>query len=183
MNVVLLVGSSRRESFNARLAQAAVEQLHGASVTVLDPRELPFYDEDVDAAGQLGDAVDRFRGSIAAADALVVVSPAYNGSMAGSIKNAIDVASRPRGAASLLGKPAAVLCASANPRAGVGVVEHITTALRIAGAAPVGDGLATTLHGAFPDGVLAAGVRDAVATLMADLAAAVAGGEAGQPAA
>jgi len=77
---------------------------------IADLRGIPVYDEDVRAAG-LPDAVHKLREAIAAADALLIVTPEYNYSMAGVLKNAIDWASRPPDQP-FRGKPVAMAGAS-----------------------------------------------------------------------
>lgn len=104
MNVLILLGSLRADSTNRRLAEAAIAHLPAgahAHISTL-PAALPFYDEDLDIPGAAPSAV-------AAADALIVVPPEYNGTVSGVLGNAIDWASRPRGDAAITGKPALVL--------------------------------------------------------------------------
>ena len=96
MNVLVLIGSTRGASYNARVAEAAVASLPAeVSVTRFDLTALPFYDSEADAAGELGEQVAEFRRRVQAADAILIATPVYNGSMAASVKNAIDIASRP----------------------------------------------------------------------------------------
>ncbi|MFT3860495.1 NADPH-dependent FMN reductase [Micropruina sp.] len=138
MNILVLVGSTRRGSINARLAGAAVQELPaGTTVTGFDLTTLPFYDADRDAAGHSGATVTEFRAAVAAADGLLIASPAYNGGMAAEVKNAIDTASRPRGAAVIAGKPVGLLTAPLSPKTGPTVAEQLTLTLRIAGARPL----------------------------------------------
>lgn len=141
MKVLVLVGSLRADSFNAHLADAAAAALPaGARVTVFDRlAELPFYSEDADASGTFPPVVAEFRSAVADADALIVATPEYNGSISAVLKNAIDIASRPRGASALAGKPAAVLAASVSPRGGLWAREALTRILTVAGAEPLED--------------------------------------------
>ena len=71
---------------------------------------MPLYNEDIDTPVPPR-AVGALRQQVAASDAVLLISPSHNGSMAAALKNAIDWLSRPRGMAPLLGKPAAVLVA------------------------------------------------------------------------
>ena len=111
INVLGFAGSLRKASFNAAVLRAAVE-LAPPDVTIetFDLHGIPLYDGDVEAAG-LPAAVVRFRERIAAADALLIVTPEYNYSMAGVLKNAIDWASRPPDQP-FRGKPVAIAGAS-----------------------------------------------------------------------
>ena len=135
MKVLVLVGSTRQGSFNGRLADAAVAALPAdVERTSFDITTLPFYNADRDAAEGLGQVVEDFRAAVSEADAVLIASPAYNGGMSAEVKNAIDPASRPRGAAAIAGTPVAVLTSPYTEQAGVGVVEQLRLALRIAGA-------------------------------------------------
>ncbi|MGL5910250.1 MAG: NAD(P)H-dependent oxidoreductase, partial [Phycicoccus sp.] len=118
MNVLVLLGSLRAASTNRQLAEAATAHLpDGVDATVFERlAELPHYSEDLDHDDQLPESVRRLREAVADADALLLVTPEYNGSMSGVLKNAVDWASRPRGAAAASGKPAAVIGASGAPR-------------------------------------------------------------------
>ena len=111
INVLGFAGSLRKASFNAAVLRAAVE-LAPPDVTIetFDLHGIPLYDGDVEAAG-LPAAVVRFRERIAASDALLIVTPEYNYSMAGVLKNAIDWASRPPDQP-FRGKPVAIAGAS-----------------------------------------------------------------------
>ena len=138
MNVLVLVGSLRADSFNVQLATAAADLLPAGVTWQLSDHlpSLPFYSEDLDRAGA-PESVQAFRAAVAAADALIIATPEYNGSVSAPLKNAIDWASRPREDASLAGKPVAVLAASAAPRGAQWAREDLVRILTVAGARPI----------------------------------------------
>lgn len=109
--IAVVVGSLRRESLNAHLA-TAIEKLVPADFTFHRLRidDLPLYNQDHD--GNPADSVKRLKREIEAADALLFVTPEYNRSFPGVLKNALDHASRPYGQNAWAGKPAGVLGAS-----------------------------------------------------------------------
>jgi chromate reductase len=113
MRVLGLSGSLRRDSHNRALLRAAAASLpHDAELLVWDRlAELPAYDEDLDAA-PAPEPVQALREAIAAADAILIATPEYNHSLPGTLKNALDWASRPYATNPLRGKPAAVIGAS-----------------------------------------------------------------------
>ena len=111
ISVLGFAGSLRKASFNRAVLRAALELAPAdMKLETFDLHGIPLYDGDVEAAG-LPDAVRRFREQIAAADALLIVTPEYNYSMAGVLKNAIDWASRPPDQP-FRGKPVALAGAS-----------------------------------------------------------------------
>lgn len=175
MNVLVLAGSLRSGSTNRTLARIAVDLLpDGVSGEVRDDLSaLPFYSEELDTAVALPQ-VQELRDAIDAADAVLVATPEYNGSLPGVLKNALDWASRPRGGAALAGKPAAVIAASMSPRGAQWAREDAVKVLRVAGAEPleatVGVGSA---HSAFADGrLIDSEIEAALRTLLAELAGA-----------
>ncbi len=156
MKILVLVGSLRRASDNRRLAGAAIDHLpEGAPATTWDRlAELPHYSEDTDGADAPA-VVGELRAAVAGADALLVVTPEYNGSLPGSLKNAIDWLSRPRGAAAIAGKPTAVLAATRSPRGAQWAREDAVRILGVAGADIVGPSIGIAqAHDAFTDGRL-----------------------------
>jgi chromate reductase len=110
-DVAVLVGSLRAESFSLRLAEAltaiAADQLHLRVV----PIDLPLYNQDLDTE-EPPQAWRDFRAAVARADAVLFVTPEYNRSIPGGLKNAIDVGSRPYGKSVFALKPAAVVSQS-----------------------------------------------------------------------
>lgn len=112
IKVLGICGSLRKGSFN-RMALRVAQELApaGMKVDVADISAFPLYNEDVRAQG-FPPPVQTFRDQIAAADALLFVTPEYNYSMAGVLKNAIDWASRPPNQP-FDGKPVAIMGASA----------------------------------------------------------------------
>jgi chromate reductase, NAD(P)H dehydrogenase (quinone) len=110
IHVVGLCGSLRAGSFNARLLRAAGTLVpEGMSLTVADIAPLPFYNADlVPAPGAWPPPVQAFRDQLAAADAYLFVSPEYNYSVPGALKNALDWASRPPGPP-MATKPCAIM--------------------------------------------------------------------------
>ena len=106
--IAVIVGSLRRDSFNRQLADAIVKLAPPEfSFTQVDIGDLPLYNQDSDANPP--PSVVRFKGEIAAARGLLFVTPEYNRSLPGVLKNAIDQGSRPYGQSVWAGKPAGVL--------------------------------------------------------------------------
>ena len=112
MQVLGIAGSLRSGSYNRALLQAARDLAPaGVEIVEFNLRELPFYDGDVEAAGD-PPSVAAFKDAIRSADALLIATPEYNHGIPGVLKNAIDWASRPALASPLAGKPVAVMGAS-----------------------------------------------------------------------
>ena len=113
MRVVGISGSLRPGSYNRALLHAAAAELpRGARLELLDRLgELPFYDEELDAASTPAAAV-ALRETLVAADAVLIATPEYNGSLPAVLKNALDWASRPFPGNCLRGKRVAVVGAS-----------------------------------------------------------------------
>ncbi|MDC6167058.1 NADPH-dependent FMN reductase [Paucibacter sp. XJ19-41] len=111
IHIAVLVGSLRRDSLNRQLASAlaklAPPELSFGQVEI---GELPLYNQDDDASP--AEPVQRFKAQISAAQGLLFVTPEYNRSIPGVLKNALDHGSRPYGQSVWAGKPAGVLGAS-----------------------------------------------------------------------
>ncbi|HLT25848.1 MAG TPA: NAD(P)H-dependent oxidoreductase [Zeimonas sp.] len=106
--VAVFVGSLRQDSYNRRLARA-VEKLAPQTMTFDYVRidDLPLYTQDFDADYPAN--AQRLKRDVESAQALLFVTPEYNRSVPGVLKNAIDIASRPWGKNSFAGKPAAII--------------------------------------------------------------------------
>jgi len=109
--VAMMIGSLRRESYNHKLANA-VKSLAPEDFFFHDLRidDLPLYNQDDD--GNQAEQVKRLKSEITGAEGLLFVTPEYNRSIPGVLKNAIDHASRPYGQSAWTGKPAGVMGAS-----------------------------------------------------------------------
>ena len=113
MRILGITGSLRRDSYNHALLREAAERLPaGAELIEFERlREIPPYDADLETE-ETPAAVAKLRQAMRDADAVLVVTPEYNHSIPGVLKNALDWASRPAGQSALNGKPAAVVGAS-----------------------------------------------------------------------
>ena len=137
MRILALSGSLREQSLNSAVARATAGLAPaGVDVEVYDRLgDVPLYDADLDVPGEEPDAVRDLRERIRAADALLVVTPEYNGSVPGVLKNAIDWASRPPGGgAPLWGKTAAVAGATTGQYGALWAQQDLRRILGIAGA-------------------------------------------------
>lgn len=135
MSVLVVTGSARSASYTRALGEALAAALPDAA---LAPRltVLPFYDQDLDATPPA--EVAALRAQVAAADALVVLTPEYNGTVPGLLGNAVDWLSRPYGAGALRGKPVVAVAASPGGVGGARAVVALRTVLANAGAELVG---------------------------------------------
>jgi len=116
-----ITGSLARDSINRRLARQLAEMAPGGLViSEISIAGLPLYNYDLDAG--IPDAVDAFKAAVEASDALLFVTPEYNRSIPGVLKNALDWGSRPWGSNSWHGKRAAVVGTGLNS-AGTAVAQ------------------------------------------------------------
>jgi NAD(P)H-dependent FMN reductase len=136
VQVLALVGSLRSGSHNRQLAEAAVKHApEGVEVTLYEGlAEVPFYNEDIDTDEQRPAAATRLRETAARADAFLLVTPEYNGTMPAVLKNAIDWLSRPFGAGALAGTPTAVVGTAFGQYGGVWAQDDARKSAGIAGA-------------------------------------------------
>ena len=134
IKVLVLVGSLRQASINRQLAELAVETAPaGMRLALFDGLgELPFYNEDIDNS-DVAEPVVALRQAAADADAALVVTPEYNGSIPGVLKNAIDWLSRPFGNGALKDKPVAVVGAALGRYGGVWAHDETRKSFGIAG--------------------------------------------------
>src|ERR1700691_4276082 len=132
--ILAIVGSLRAGSYNKQLAEAAAKFApDGVDVCIFDNlADVAFYNEDLDRPGAVA-AADWLRVEVQSADALLLVTPEYNGTMPASLKNAIDWISRPHGAGAISGKPLAVIGVSSGQYGGVWAHDDARKVSNIAG--------------------------------------------------
>ena len=113
-HIAVVVGSLRKESFNRQLAQVII-RLAPANVEfeLVGIGDLPLYDQDQD--DNQADSVKRMKAQIHKADGVLFVTPEYNRSIPGVLKNALDHGSRPYGQNAWARKPAAIIGISPSP--------------------------------------------------------------------
>jgi chromate reductase len=127
-DVAVLVGSLRKESLNRKVAKALQTLAPDAlGLDLVEIGELAFYNQDLESNVPLSWAV--FRDRVRRADAVLFVTPEYNRSVPGCLKNAIDVGSRPYGASVWDKKPAGVVSVSPGAIGGFGANHHLRQSL------------------------------------------------------
>ena len=176
MKILALSGSLRRESFNTALAHAARELApDGLEIEVYDGLGLlPHYDQDLDHEDvETPEPVAELRRRIEDADALLLITPEYNGSTTGVLKNAIDWASARHRGSWLRNKTVAVAGATTGQYGAIWAQQDLKRILGIAGARVVGGELPVSTaherfdaHGRITDPLLAKRVRDHVELLV-----------------
>ncbi len=134
MKILAISGSLRRGAYTTALARASAE-LAPESVEVAlyeGLASIPAFDQDLEP-GRTPGAVARLRHQIEDADAILLLTPEYNASIPGALKNAVDWASRPHGSSALMGKPAAIVSSSPSPFGGAWANQHLRRILSITG--------------------------------------------------
>lgn len=131
--VLVLAGSLRKDSFSKAIGQA-LSTLAPADfdIEVYPMPDLPNYNPDADGEAAPA-AVTELRAAIAAADGLVIITPEYNRSIPGLLKNLIDWGSRPSGAGALRGKPVATLASSPGAQGGIRALSELRRLLTVIG--------------------------------------------------
>jgi len=124
--VGIIAGSLRRDSFSRKVAQYLGGLLEEKfDVKILDIGDLALYNEDLDNEEGMPREWRSFRQAVGALDAVLFVTPEYNRSVPGALKNALDVASRPYAENAWSGKPGAVVSVSPGPIGGFGSSAHL----------------------------------------------------------
>jgi chromate reductase, NAD(P)H dehydrogenase (quinone) len=137
MKLLLIAGSARQGAYSVRLRDAArrVADEAGAQTSVLDLRalSLPLYDGDLEAAQGVPAGAEELRSAIAAHDALMIVTPEYNGFPTPLVINAFDWLSRLKeGLATTANKPVALLSSSPGPLGGLRSMNYLRQYLQMA---------------------------------------------------
>src|SRR6202051_4625652 len=124
-NVCVLVGSLRKASFNGMLANVLISLAPSSlKLDIVEIGQLPLYNQNLETAPPPAPWTV-FRRRVMAADAVLFVTPEYNRSVPGVLKNAIDVGSRPYGASVWDGKPGAVISVSPGAIGAFGANHHL----------------------------------------------------------
>ena len=127
-NVAVIVGSLRKDSLNRKMANALIAMAPAPlKLTIHEIGALPLFNQDLEPDPPA--AVTDFKQRLAAADAVLFVTPEYNRSVPGALKNAIDVGSRPYGKSAWTGKPGAIVSVSPGKLAGFGANHALRQSL------------------------------------------------------
>jgi len=127
-DVAVLVGSLRKDSFNRKAARALTELApQTLKLEIIEIGQLPLYNQDLDTNPPA--EWTAFRDRIRNADAVIFVTPEYNRSVPGVLKNAIDVGSRPYGKSAWDKKPCAVVSVSPGAIGAFGANHHLRQSL------------------------------------------------------
>jgi len=127
-HVVVIVGSLRKESFTLKIANALAKLAPDTlKLDVVTLHGLSFFNQDLEATPPADWLA--FREKIQKSAGVLFVTPEYNRSIPGVLKNAIDVASRPYGKSSFLGKPTGIISNSPGPLGGVSAAKHLQNIL------------------------------------------------------
>ena len=128
--IAVFVGSLRKESLNRKMAKVlAALAPESLNLEIIEIGGLPLYDQDLDDEGRPPSAWTEFRERVKSFDGFLFVTPEYNRSVPGVLKNAIDVGSRPHGQSIWGGKPGAVISVSPGAIGGFGANHHLRQSL------------------------------------------------------
>jgi len=122
--IAIIVGSLREGSLNRKVAKAICGSVpDNLECHIIEISDLPLYNQDLD--GNPPEAWVRFRREVSECDGVLLVTPEYNRSIPGVLKNAVDVGSRPYGKSVFAKKPAAIVTASPSALGGFGANHHL----------------------------------------------------------
>lgn len=125
-NIAVIVGSLRKESFSRKTARALMSLAPATlKLEIVEIGDLPLYNEDAENANPKPAAWLAFRDRVRPVHGILFVTPEYNRSVPGLLKNAIDVGSRPYGQSAWSGKPCGVVSVSPGAIGGFGANHHI----------------------------------------------------------
>ncbi len=128
--IAVIVGSLRKQSFNRKMAKALMSSAPASlSCEIVEIGQLPLYNQDDDEGGAPPAAWMAFRERMQQFDGVLFVTPEYNRSMPGVLKNALDVGSRPYGKSIWNGKPGAIVSVSPGAIGGFGANHHLRQSL------------------------------------------------------
>ena len=128
--IAVLVGSLRKDSLNRKMAKALMTLApQSLSLELIEIKDLALYNQDLDDEHQAPAAWSQFRAQMQACDGVIFITPEYNRSIPGVLKNAIDVGSRPYGQSIWAGKPGAVISLSPGAIGGFGANHHLRQSL------------------------------------------------------
>src|SRR5579859_6783375 len=123
-HIVTLVGSLRKESFSLKIADALAKLAPATlKLDVTTLHGISFFNQDLEASPPADWLA--FREKLQKSNGVLFVTPEYNRSIPGVLKNAIDVGSRPYGKSSFIGKPTGIISNSPGPLGGFGANHHL----------------------------------------------------------
>src|ERR1700694_1975709 len=126
--IVVIAGSLRKESFTLKIANALAKLAPATlKLEVVTPHGISFFNQDLEAAPPADWLA--FREKLQKSDGVLFVTPEYNRSIPGVLKNMIDVGSRPYGKTSFTGKPVGIVSNSPGPLGGVSAAKHLQNIL------------------------------------------------------
>lgn len=127
-NIVTIAGSLRKDGFSLKIANALAKLApNSLKLEVITPAGISFFNQDLEGAPPADWLA--FREKLQRSNGVLFVTPEYNRSIPGVLKNAIDVASRPYGKSSFLGKPVGIVSNSPGPLGGVSAAKHLQNIL------------------------------------------------------
>jgi len=127
-NIVTIVGSLRKEGWSLKIANALAKLAPGSlKLDVTTLHGISFFNQDLEAAPPADWLA--FREKLQKSNGVLFVTPEYNRSIPGVLKNAIDVGSRPYGKSSFNGKPTGIISNSPGPLGGVSAAKHLQNIL------------------------------------------------------
>src|SRR5690625_7994305 len=125
-----MVGSLRHESYSRKVAKNVTELFpEGYEAEFISIGTLPLYNQALDEDHDVPDPWVTFREIVKACDAVLFVTPEYNRSVPGDLKNAIDIGSRPMEDSVWKGKPAGIISNSPSNLSGIGAYHHLRQSL------------------------------------------------------
>lgn len=129
LKIAIIVGSLRKGSFCRKLAKELIALAPPAlAMNIVEIGDLPLYDQDIEDAGCPA-SWTAFRQAMSQVNGVLFVTPEYNRSVPGALKNALDVGSRPRGKSIWSGKPGAVVSLSPGALGAFGAHHHLRQSL------------------------------------------------------